>query len=86
MKELIDLESDNYKALFLRAKAYQYKNELEKAQDDYKRALKIDPTNKIIQKCCLEVKKKLISKHSSNELLAKNNLSSSTLKRNSHVS
>lgn len=70
MRELIELESDNHKALFLRAKAYQYKNELEKAYEDYKKALKIEPTSKIIQKCCQEVKKKLISKHSSNELFS----------------
>lgn len=56
MKELIDIEGDNFKALFLRAKAYQHKNELQMAYLDFKKALKIDPNNKIIIKYCSDLK------------------------------
>ena len=45
MKELIELDSNNYKALFLRSKAYYYQKEQQKALQDIQKALIIEPEN-----------------------------------------
>lgn len=52
MSEVIEVENDNVKALYLRGKAYLHKNEYSKAQADFKLALSIEPENQIIANYC----------------------------------
>lgn len=46
MSQVLDLDESNVKALFRRSQAYLKTSELEKANDDLKRALVIDPDNR----------------------------------------
>lgn len=48
MNELLDVEKNNVKALYLRGKAYFHKGQMKEAGKDFSRALKIDPSNTII--------------------------------------
>lgn len=50
MSQVLDLDQLNVKALFRRSQAYLKTSELEKANDDIKRALVIDPDNRYFPK------------------------------------
>jgi len=48
--KVLEIEGNNVKALFRRGKAYLGKENLDKAEEDLKRALELDPTDKAIPK------------------------------------
>lgn len=50
MSQVLDLDEFNVKALFRRSQAYLKTSELEKANNDLKRALAIDPDNRYMPK------------------------------------
>ena len=50
MSQVLELDQLNVKALFRRSQAYLKMSELEKANDDIKRALVIDPDNRYVPK------------------------------------
>lgn len=48
MNELLQIEPSNFKALYLRGKAYYHLNDILKAYQDYMRALELEPDNSTI--------------------------------------